>query len=96
MGHIPVCRIQLYIPVNQAPPIGIPWSAYLGVLRLGGSTAYMSASLPAPNHLIQSGVNEIEKFKSGETAVLSSAFGTIDQVVCQVVKLAGMFYAENR
>jgi len=40
-----------YIPVNQIPPLyhptvlenklNLPWSAYLGVLGLGGSTAYM-------------------------------------------------------
>ena len=57
-------------------PQGVPYSAYLGVLGMPGTTAY-------------SAMKDIGQPKAGETVVISAASGAVGSVAGQLAKRAG-------
>ncbi|KIO30149.1 hypothetical protein M407DRAFT_69615 [Tulasnella calospora MUT 4182] len=57
--------------------VGLPWTAYLGVLGLAGETAWV-------------GYKAYAEAKNGETIYVSTGAGTVGSVVCQVAKAEGL------
>jgi hypothetical protein len=62
--------------LTKVERLGVPLSAYLGVLGMPGATGY-------------AGVTEILKPKAGETVVVSAASGAVGSVAGQLAKRAG-------
>ncbi|KAI0319686.1 alcohol dehydrogenase [Amylostereum chailletii] len=75
---------QQYSVINDDPALrvvinelGVPWSAYVGVLGMPGQTAYY-------------GWKEFSKAQKGETAFISTAAGAVGSLVVQLAKLDGL------